>query len=296
MPDPVVLVIGGAVLGFVLGLPQVELDPDVALVAFLPPLLYGAGIYANFQDFRSDQRWLMLNAVPLVLATVCAVALAAHTLVPEMPWRRLSFSGRSSRRQTRSPPARSCGITTAASYDPGESYANGCAAAMVEVDVDTGSVTIEQLVVEDCGVQLNPMIVRGQVAGAVAMGIGIALLEDLAYDPDGEFISGSLLHYLFPTTGEVPVLDLHSIETPSNASAGGVKAVGEAGTTRPPPPSSMPSPTPSARSAPPSTGSRHPDLPARDPQGAGLRASIPAAPSRTASSRCEGGAPKLARR
>jgi Na+/H+ antiporter len=86
VPYPVVLVVGGAVLGFVPGLPQIELDPDVVLVVFLPPLLYGSGIYANFQDFRAAQRWLALNAVALVLVTMCAVALVAHALIPDLPW------------------------------------------------------------------------------------------------------------------------------------------------------------------------------------------------------------------
>jgi carbon-monoxide dehydrogenase large subunit len=123
------------------------------------------------------------------------------------------------------------GLTATSGYNPGETYANGCAAAVVEVDVETGLVTIEQLVaVEDCGVVLNPTIVKGQVAGALANGIGVALLEDLVYEESGEFISGSLLNYLYPSTTEVPDLTLRTIETPSVVSAGGVKGVGEAGT------------------------------------------------------------------
>lgn len=123
------------------------------------------------------------------------------------------------------------GLTATSGYSPGETYANGCAAAVVEVDVETGMVTIEQLAaVEDCGVVLNPTIVKGQVAGALANGVGIALLEDLAYEDNGEFVSGSLLHYLYPSTTEVPPLTLHTIETPSAVSVGGVKGVGEAGT------------------------------------------------------------------
>jgi carbon-monoxide dehydrogenase large subunit len=123
------------------------------------------------------------------------------------------------------------GLTATSGYSPRETYANGCAAAVVEVDVETGLVTVDQLVaVEDCGVVLNPTIVKGQVAGAIANGLGIALLEDLAYEDNGEFISGSLLHYLYPSTTEVPDLTVHTIETPSLVSAGGVKGVGEAGT------------------------------------------------------------------
>src|SRR4051812_33105930 len=86
VPYPIVLVLGGAVLGFVPGLPQVTLDPDVVLVVFLPPLLYGAAIYTNFNDLRTNLRGLTLNTVGLVLVTMGAVAWAAHALVPGMPW------------------------------------------------------------------------------------------------------------------------------------------------------------------------------------------------------------------
>jgi Na+/H+ antiporter len=86
VPYPIVLVVGGAVLGFVPGLPRVELDPEVVLVIFLPPLLYGASIFANFGDLRANLRGLTLSTVGLVLATMCAVAWAAHALVPGLPW------------------------------------------------------------------------------------------------------------------------------------------------------------------------------------------------------------------
>lgn len=86
VPYPIVRVVGGAVLGFVPGLPTVELAPEVALVVFLPPLLYGASIYANFDDLRRNLRGLALSTVGLVLATMCAVAWVAHALIPGLPW------------------------------------------------------------------------------------------------------------------------------------------------------------------------------------------------------------------
>src|ERR687884_427656 len=86
VPYPIVLVVGGALLGFVPGLPEVELDPEVVLVVFLPPLLYGSSIFANFNDFRANLRALTLSTVGLVLATMCAVAWAAHVLIPGLPW------------------------------------------------------------------------------------------------------------------------------------------------------------------------------------------------------------------
>jgi carbon-monoxide dehydrogenase large subunit len=123
------------------------------------------------------------------------------------------------------------GLTATSGYDPGESYGNGCAAAVVEVDTKTGIVTIEQIVaVEDCGVVLNPMVVAGQVAGAMAMGIGAALLEEVSYDAEGDFVSGSLTRYLYPTTTDVPMMTMQNIQTPSPVTVQGVKGVGEGGT------------------------------------------------------------------
>src|SRR5215212_6369019 len=107
VPYPIVLVVGGALLGFVPGLPEVKLDPEVVLVVFLPPLLYGSSIYANFGDLRANLRALTLSTVGLVLATMCAVAWAAHALIP-CPGKRPSFSGRSSRRPTHSRRRPSC--------------------------------------------------------------------------------------------------------------------------------------------------------------------------------------------
>ena len=86
VPYPIVLVIGGAVLGFVPGLPTVQLDPEVVLVVFLPPLLYAASVYANYGYLRANLRGLTLNTVVLVLVTMCAVALVAHALISNLSW------------------------------------------------------------------------------------------------------------------------------------------------------------------------------------------------------------------
>ncbi|MCW2517069.1 MAG: nha [Mycobacterium sp.] len=86
VPYPIMLVIGGAVFGFIPGLPTVDLDPDLVLALFLPPLLYKSSIYANFGDFRANLRGLTLSTVVLVLVTMSAVACAAHLLIPGMSW------------------------------------------------------------------------------------------------------------------------------------------------------------------------------------------------------------------
>jgi monovalent cation/hydrogen antiporter len=86
IPYPIVLVVGGLALGFIPGLPDAELEPELVLVIFLPPLLYSAAFFSNLHDLRRNLRPITLNAVGLVLVTMCAVALAIKALVPEMPW------------------------------------------------------------------------------------------------------------------------------------------------------------------------------------------------------------------
>ena len=87
VPYPIVLVIGGAILGLVPnGLPEVELDPDLVLVIFLPPLLYAGAFFANLSDLRANLRPITLAAIGLVLATMVVVAVAAHALIDGMSW------------------------------------------------------------------------------------------------------------------------------------------------------------------------------------------------------------------
>ena len=87
IPYPIVLVIGGLALGLVLGPDDtVTLDPELVLVLFLPPLLYSSAFFANLHDIRSGIRVVTVQAVGLVLVTMCVVAVVAHALVPGMPW------------------------------------------------------------------------------------------------------------------------------------------------------------------------------------------------------------------
>src|SRR6266496_1047295 len=86
VPYPILLVLGGLVLGFVPGVPPVELPPELVLVLFLPPLLYWAGFFSSPRDLKADLRTISLLAVGLVLATMGAVAVTAHALVGGLPW------------------------------------------------------------------------------------------------------------------------------------------------------------------------------------------------------------------
>src|SRR5919112_4928223 len=85
-PYPILLVLGGLVLGFLPGVPPAELPPDLVLVLFLPPLLYQAAFFSSPRDLRADTRTITLLAVGLVLATMSAVAAVAHTLVGGLSW------------------------------------------------------------------------------------------------------------------------------------------------------------------------------------------------------------------
>jgi aerobic carbon-monoxide dehydrogenase large subunit len=103
--------------------------------------------------------------------------------------------------------------------------------ASVEVDAETGRVTVRRyVVVEDCGPVINPMIVEGQVHGAVAQGIGEALAERLVYDDSGQLLTGSLMDYALPTAADLPAFSLGRVETPSPLTQGGLKGMGEGGT------------------------------------------------------------------
>lgn len=116
-------------------------------------------------------------------------------------------------------------------YDCPETYSNGCIIATVEVDAETGVVAIDRIVtVEDCGPLINPLVVEGQVQGAVAQGIGMALFEEAAYKEDGQPESATLMDFLYPSATDVPVVELAHIETPSPRTFNGARGVAEAGT------------------------------------------------------------------
>ena len=124
------------------------------------------------------------------------------------------------------------GLTASNVYDPPSptfSYAShACAAA---VDPETGGVEIEDyVVVQDCGVMVNPMIVEGQVQGAATQGIGAALLEEFVYDPGGQPLSTNLADYLAPGADSLPFFLVEHTVHPSPYTPGGMKGMGEGGT------------------------------------------------------------------
>jgi carbon-monoxide dehydrogenase large subunit len=122
------------------------------------------------------------------------------------------------------------GLAENGHYDPSGTFSNACHVAIVEVDIDTGRVTLEKfLVAEDAGRIINPMIADGQVHGGIAQGIGNALLEEIVYDAGGNIQTATLADYMPPTAREVPPIELHHMETPTAASITGAKGLGEGG-------------------------------------------------------------------
>jgi carbon-monoxide dehydrogenase large subunit len=122
------------------------------------------------------------------------------------------------------------GLSAVATYDPAGTFSNACHVAIVEVDIATGQVKIERfIVVEDAGILINPTIVEGQIHGGVAQGIANALYEQIIYDEGGNILTGSLADYLAPTMAEIPDIEIHHLETITDASITGVKGVGEGG-------------------------------------------------------------------
>jgi monovalent cation/hydrogen antiporter len=86
IPYPVLLVLGGGVLGFIPGLPKVELKPDLILVLFLPPLIYSSAWRTSWRNFRQEINLILMLAIGLVLATMVVVAVIVHTFIPGIPW------------------------------------------------------------------------------------------------------------------------------------------------------------------------------------------------------------------
>jgi aerobic carbon-monoxide dehydrogenase large subunit len=114
---------------------------------------------------------------------------------------------------------------------PQSTFSNGCHVVEVEVDPEIGAVKLLRYVVaDDCGRQINPMVVHGQVVGGVVHGIGNALLEELVYDESGQLLSCNFGEYLLPLASNIPQIEVLHTETPSPLNPLGVKGAGEGGT------------------------------------------------------------------
>jgi carbon-monoxide dehydrogenase large subunit len=116
------------------------------------------------------------------------------------------------------------------SSDVPSTFPNGCHVAEVEIDPDTGVLTIvNYAAVNDFGTIVNPMIVAGQLHGGVAQGIGQALMEKVSYDASGQPITGSFMDYAMPRAGDIPLMLVGDHPSPATTNPLGTKGCGEAG-------------------------------------------------------------------
>ena len=124
------------------------------------------------------------------------------------------------------------GLAAQLDFDQGEAtFPFGAHIAVVEVDRDTGRVTLlRHIAVDDCGTVLNPLLVEGQQHGGVAAGVSQALYEQVRYDGDGNPLTGNFMDYGIPSAAEFPSFEVHSTETPTPLNPLGAKGIGEAST------------------------------------------------------------------
>jgi carbon-monoxide dehydrogenase large subunit len=118
---------------------------------------------------------------------------------------------------------------------PTVTWANAAHVAVIEVDIETGTIKLlDYIVSHDAGKLINPLLVEGQIHGGVAQGIGAAIYEEIAFDESGQMLSGSFMNYLLPGSMEVPKIKTVHLESPSPLNPLGVKGLGEGGAIAPP--------------------------------------------------------------
>ena len=123
------------------------------------------------------------------------------------------------------------GLSATSFFEPKNfTFPFGTHIAVVEIDRETGEIHFQRYIaVDDCGKQINPLLVHGQVHGGIVQSLGQALYEEVVYDDSGQLITGTLMDYAVPRASHVPWFELDSTETPSPVNPMGVKGVGEAG-------------------------------------------------------------------
>ncbi len=120
---------------------------------------------------------------------------------------------------------------TAAYHTTRQNFPNGCHIVEVEIDEETGVATLDKyIVVDDVGVVLNPLLLKGQIVGGIAQGVGQMMMEEIRFDPDsGQILTGSFMDYAMPHAEIFPHIDIKSMPVPTKTNLLGVKGAGEAG-------------------------------------------------------------------
>ena len=122
-------------------------------------------------------------------------------------------------------------MIAAAFTPPSVTFPNGSHVCEVEVDAETGAVRVIRYTgVDDVGRMINPLLVKGQIHGGAAQGLGQGLAEVLAYDESGQVLAGSFMDYAMPRADDVPPFEVDAHEVPTQVNPLGAKGVGEAGT------------------------------------------------------------------
>jgi carbon-monoxide dehydrogenase large subunit len=163
------------------------------------------------EDLEWERGKFTVKGSPSKSKTIQEIAFAAYTNIPE---------------------GMEAGLEGVYYYDPPNmTYPFGTYAVVVDVDKGTGQVKVRRMVaVDDCGVRINPMIVEGQIHGGLTEGFGIAFMELITFDADGNCIGSNFMDYLLPTAWESPIFELGETTTPSPHHPLGAKGVGESPT------------------------------------------------------------------
>jgi carbon-monoxide dehydrogenase large subunit len=136
------------------------------------------------------------------------------------------------------PPGLEPGFAESGHFTPSTpTFPNGCHVCEVEIEPETGGIAIlRYLVVDDFGVVVNPLLLKGQVHGGIAQGVGQAMLERVVYDPDsGQLVTGTLTDYALPRAEDLPALEFSWNVVPCLTNPLGIKGAGEAGAIGAPP-------------------------------------------------------------
>jgi aerobic carbon-monoxide dehydrogenase large subunit len=190
----------------------------------------GSAVYVCLREIEAKMRRI---AARMIEASEDDLRFADGRIEPvDVPSRGVSFADVAARAYFAPAPGDEPGLESQHFYaSQGMTFPFGAYLCVAEVDRDTGEITLLRFDgVDDCGPVINPLIVRGQVHGGIAQGVGQALLEEVVYDDSGQLLSGSFMDYAIPQAHTMPRMEIGHTVTPSPRTPLGLKGVGEAGT------------------------------------------------------------------